>query len=569
VTSIVQSARDARPDEWWRSAVVYQIYPRSFADANGDGVGDIKGILQHLDYLSLLGVDVVWLSPVYVSPQDDNGYDIADYQDIDPLFGTLDDIDMLIEGLHDRGIKLVMDLVVNHTSDEHPWFDESRDPASPKRDWYWWRPAREGFVPGTQGAEPTNWGSFFSGSAWQYDEVSGEYFLHLFSRKQPDLNWENPEVRTAVFDMMNWWLERGVDGFRMDVINLISKPEVADGPETPGTGLCYDLSLLADGPRMHDFLGEMYAQVLQGKNLVSVGEMPGTTLEKAASYTDPTTGELSMVFQFEHVDLDHGPNGRFDVFDWPWVEYKKNVVRWQDGIGKGWNSLYFENHDQPRSVSRMGDDSPRFREASAKTLGTILHMQRGTPYVYQGEELGMTNHPFEAAGDFRDLETLNYLAEAVRLGAAAEHVLPGLAVGSRDNARTPMQWDDSVNAGFSESGWWMAVNPNYVEINAAEQIRTPDSVFHHFRRLIQLRHDEPVVQLGDFALLLPDDERLVAYTRTLGDEQVLVLANVTREPVRLGTDLPDHGACEVLLATHEIEDVDVLKGWESRVVRLS
>ncbi len=569
MTSIVQSARDARPDEWWRSAVVYQIYPRSFADANGDGVGDIKGILQHLDYLSLLGVDVVWLSPVYVSPQDDNGYDIADYQDIDPLFGTLDDIDMLIEGLHDRGIKLVMDLVVNHTSDEHPWFEESRDPASPKRDWYWWRPAREGFEPGTPGAEPTNGGSFFSGSAWQYDEKSGEYFLHLFSRKQPDLNWENPVVRRAVFDMMNWWLERGIDGFRMDVINMISKPALADGPETPGTGLCYDPRFVADGPRMHDFLGEMYESVLKGKNLLSVGEMPSVTIEKAASYTDPEHGELNMVFQFEHVDLDHRGGNRFDVADWPWLDYKKSVVRWQDGIGAGWNSLYLENHDQPRSVSRMGDDSPRFREASAKTLGTILHMQRGTPYVYQGEELGMTNHPFEAAGDFRDLETLNYLAEAVRRGAAPEHVLPGLAVGSRDNARTPMQWDDSVNAGFSESGPWIAVNPNYVEINAAEQIRDAESVFHHFRRLIQLRHDEPVVQLGDFALLLPDDERVVAYARTLGDEQVLVLANVTSEPVRLGTDLPDHGACEVLLGTHQIEDVDVLKPWESRVVRLS
>jgi oligo-1,6-glucosidase len=569
VTSIVQNARDARPDEWWRSAVVYQIYPRSFADANGDGVGDIKGILQHLDYLSLLGVDVVWLSPAYKSPQDDNGYDISDYQDIDPLFGTLDDIDMLIEGLHDRGIKLVMDLVVNHTSDEHPWFEESRDPASPKRDWYWWRPAREGFEPGTPGAEPTNWGSAFSGPAWQYDAARGEYFLHIFSRKQPDLNWENPEVRTAVFDMMNWWLDRGVDGFRMDVINLISKPEVVDGPETAGTGLCYELSGLADGPRMHDFLGEMYESVLKGKNLISVGEMPGTTIEKAASYTDPEHGELNMVFQFEHVDLDHGPRGRFEVLPWPWQAYKKSMVRWQEGIGDGWNSLYLENHDQPRSVSRMGDDSPRFREASAKTLGTILHMQRGTPYVYQGEELGMTNHPFEAAGDFRDIESLNYYAEAVRLGAPPEYVLPGIALGSRDNARTPMQWDDSVNAGFSESGPWIAVNPNYREINAAEQIADPDSVFHHFRRLIQLRHDEPVVQLGDFALLVPDDERLVAYTRTLGDEQVLMLANVTGESVRLGTDLPDHGACEVLLTTHEIEDVDVLKPWESRVLRLS
>jgi oligo-1,6-glucosidase len=569
VTSIVQSARDARPDDWWRSAVVYQIYPRSFADSNGDGIGDIRGILGHLDYLSMLGVDVVWLSPVFASPQDDNGYDISDYQDIDPLFGTLDDVDKLIEELHDRGIKLVMDLVVNHTSDEHAWFESSRDPESPKRDWYWWRPPREGHEPGTPGAEPTNWGSFFSGPAWQYDPQSGEYFLHLFSRKQPDLNWENPEVRTAVFDMMSWWLERGVDGFRMDVINLISKPELADGPETPGTGLCYDLSLVADGARLHDFLGEMHERVLAGKNLISVGEMPGTTLEKAASYTDPETGELSMVFQFEHVMLDNGPSGRFDPKPWPWLKYKENVTRWQKGIGRGWNSLYLENHDQPRSVSRLGDDSPRFREASAKTLATVLHMQRGTPYVYQGEELGMTNYPFEAEGDFRDIETLGYLHQAVQLGMKPEAVLPGLARGSRDNARTPMQWDSGVNAGFSETGPWLAVNPNASEINAAAQIVDQDSVFHHFRRLIQLRHDEEVVRLGEFDMLFPDDERLFICTRTLGDQQLLVLANVTSEPVRMPMGLPDHGACEVLLATHEVDDVDVLAPWESRVVRLS
>jgi oligo-1,6-glucosidase len=355
----------------------------------------------------------------------------------------------------------------------------------------------------------------------------------------------------------------------MDVINFISKPELADGPVTPGTELCYDYTLVADGPRMHEFLGEMRDQVLAGKNLLSVGEMPGVTTEKAAAYTDPDTGVVGMVFQFEHVGLDHGSLSRFDVVDWPWGAYKENTRRWQQGVGAGWNSLYLENHDQPRSVSRMGDDSPRFREASAKTLGTIVHLQRGTPYVYQGQELGMTNHPFESAGDFRDIESLNYLAEAVRLGAAPEQVMPGLALGSRDNARTPMQWDDSVNAGFSESGPWIAVNPNYVEINAAEQIRDAESVFHHFRRLIQLRHDEPVVQIGEFAMLLPDDDRLVVYTRTLGDEQVLMLANVTSEPVKLPAELPDHGACEVLLATHEIEDVDVLKPWESRVVRLA
>lgn len=568
VTSIVQSARDARPDEWWRSAVVYQIYPRSFADANGDGIGDIKGILAHLDHLSLLGVDVVWLSPVYKSPQDDNGYDISDYEDIDPLFGTLEDIDELIAALHERGIKLVMDLVVNHTSDEHAWFESARKPGSPKRDWYWWRPAREGFEPGSQGAEPTNWGSAFSGSAWKYDEASSEYFLHIFSRKQPDLNWENPEVRSAVFDMMNWWLERGIDGFRMDVINLISKPEVADGPETPGTGLCYDLGMLADGPRMHDFLGEMHEEVLAGKNLITVGEMPGVTLEKAASYTDPASGgELTMVFQFEHMDLDHRSHSRFDVTSWPWVAYKKNVVRWQTGIGKGWNSLYFENHDQPRSVSRMGDDSPQFRAASAKTLGTILHMQRGTPYIYQGEELGMTNYPFEAQEDFRDIESLNYLHEAVKLGMPAEAVLPGLAKGSRDNARTPMQWDARPNAGFSETDPWIAANPNSAEINAADQVPDSNSVFNHYRRLIQLRHDEAVVRMGEFEMILPDDEQIFAYARSLGSERILVLANVTSEQVKIPTGLWP-ASCKVLLGTHEISDTGVLAPWESRVVRL-
>ncbi len=566
--SIADAARQARPDDWWKSAVVYQIYPRSFADATGDGIGDIKGILAHLDHLALLGVDVVWLSPVFESPQDDNGYDIADYQAIDPIFGSLDDIDLLIEGLHERGIKLVMDLVVNHTSDEHAWFEESRDPASAKRDWYWWRPAREGRTAGEPGAEPTNWGSFFSGSGWQHDPKSDEYYLHLFSRKQPDLNWENPEVRQAVYAMMRWWLDRGIDGFRMDVINLISKPELTDGPVAPGMDFSYDASMVADGARMHEFLGEMKEHVLAGRNLLTVGEMPFVTLENAAAYTDPEHGELSMVFAFEHVGLDHGPGGRYDKGTWSWVAYKENVIRWQDGIGEGWNSLYLENHDQMRSVSRMGDDSPRFREASAKTLGSIVHMQRGTPYVYQGQELGMTNYPFEALGDFRDIEALNFHAEAVRLGMDAETLLPNLAWGSRDNNRTPMQWTSGVNAGFSETGPWLAVNPNHTEINAADQIADPDSVFHHYRRLIQLRHDHEVLRTGGFTMLLPEHESLFCCVRTLGDTRLLLLANVSSEPVRLPPDLPDHGAGEVLLATHEIDDVDTLQGWESRIVAL-
>ncbi|MDO5285899.1 MAG: alpha-glucosidase [Actinomycetia bacterium] len=566
--SIAEAALRGRPDRWWRNAVVYQIYPRSFADANGDGIGDLKGILEQLDYLALLGVDVVWLSPVYQSPQDDNGYDICDYQQVDPLFGSLDDLDRLIEGLHERGIKLVLDLVVNHTSDEHAWFQESRDPASEKRDWYWWRPAREGHQPGTPGAEPTNWGSFFSGPGWQHDPASDEYYLHLFSRKQPDLNWENPEVRQAVFQMMRWWLDRGIDGFRMDVINLISKPELADGPVAPGATISYEARMVADGPRMHDFLGEMKREVLDGQNLLTVGETPMVTVEKAAEYTHPETGELSMVFQFEHVGLDHGPGGRFDRREWSWVAYKENVTRWDKGIGEGWNSLYLENHDQPRSVSRMGDDSPRFREACAKTLGSVLHLQRGTPYIYQGQELGMTNYPFEALGDFRDIESLGFFAEATASGVPAEALLPALAWGSRDNARTPMQWSSQVNAGFSETGPWIAVNPNHIEINAADQIRDQESVFHHYRRLIQLRHDLEVVRTGEQTVLHAGDPSTFLCLRTLGDQRVLLLANVSSEPVRLPADLPDHGAGEVLLATHEIDDVDTLQPWESRVVRL-
>ena len=384
---------------WWKSAVVYQIYPRSFSDSDGDGIGDVRGIIDRLDHLADLGVDVIWLSPIYRSPQDDNGYDISDYTDIDPLFGSLADVDELIAALHRRGMKLVMDLVVNHTSDEHPWFVESRDPASPKRDWYVWRPPREGFAAGSPGAEPTNWGSYFMGPAWELDERSGEYFLHLFSRKQPDLNWENPEVRSAVFEMMNWWVDRGVDGFRMDVINLISKTlPLADGVPAPGLGgLCYDPRLVSDGPRLEEFLKEMNAAVgITARQLFTVGEMLAVDVEHARRYTAQDADELGMVFTFEHMDLDQQPGlSKFDLKPLHLPDLKANLARWQHGMADdGWNSLYWNNHDQPRIVSRFGDDSDEFRVTSAKTLGTVLHMLRGTPYVYQGEELGMTNAGF-------------------------------------------------------------------------------------------------------------------------------------------------------------------------------
>ncbi|MDN5803484.1 MAG: alpha-glucosidase, partial [Microlunatus sp.] len=537
-------ATRARPDGWWKSAVVYQIYPRSFADSNGDGMGDLPGILPRLDYLKRLGVDVVWLSPVYVSPQDDNGYDIADYTDVDPVFGTLADLDAVIAGLHERDMKLMMDLVVNHTSDEHPWFAESRDPGSAKRDWYWWRPAREGHQAGTPGAEPTNWGSAFSGSAWQFDETTGEYYLHLFSPKQPDLNWENPEVRRCVYAMMRWWVDRGVDGFRMDVINLISKPtELLDGPIADAQRYSPAFVPVANGHRLDEFLAEMNREVgLDVANLISVGEMPGASIDTALAATDPSRRELGMVFTFEHVSLDQVPGGsKWDLADLPLPVLKGNLAVWQEGLAEvGWNSLYWNNHDQPRAVSRFGDDSAEFRIPSAKTLGTVLHLHKGTPYVYQGEEIGMTNTNFTDISQYEDLESVGYHAEALTLGLEAEAVLRSLSVKSRDNARTPMQWDDRSHAGFSEGIPWLPVNPNYVVVNAHAAVNDPDSVFHHYRRLIELRHRDPVVVHGRFALLLPEHDRLWAFTRTLENTVLLVVANMSAAALELPTDqLPD------------------------------
>ena len=573
--------RSTHPGEpWWKQAVVYQIYPRSFADSNGDGIGDIPGIIGRLDYLSALGVDVLWLSPVYPSPQDDNGYDISDYQGIEPTFGTLADFDELLVGVHDRGMKLVMDLVVNHTSDEHPWFVESRSSGSnPKRDWYWWRPAREGMAPGTHGAEPTNWGSFFSGSAWQFDEDTAEYYLHLFSVKQPDLNWENPDVREAVYTMMRWWLDRGVDGFRMDVINMISKDtDLPDGATLHG-GLFGDGSPhFLCGPRIHEFLQEMNSAVFAGRPdvMITVGEMPGVTVADAALFTDPARREVDMVFQFEHVSLDSGPGGKWDIRPLSLVDLKASLGRWQAGLAaSGWNSLYWDNHDQPRAVSRFGDDG-EYRVASAKLLATVLHLHRGTPYVYQGEELGMTNVPFAGPADFRDIESVNHFAEATARGEDPESVLAALRLRSRDNARTPMQWDSSAFAGFTTGEPWIAVNPNYVQINASAQVDDPESVFAHFRAVIELRRSDPVVAYGDFTMLLPDDPTVYAYTRSLPGSTLLVVANFSAAPVR--ATVPDESGwaqAELVLGNYppsegrsSVPDDQIqLRGWEARIYR--
>ena len=559
-----------RQSDWWKSAVVYQIYPRSFADSNGDGTGDIPGITSRLDYLAELGVDVVWLSPVYTSPMDDNGYDISDYEDVDPIFGTLEDLDRLIAGLHERGIKIVMDLVVNHTSDEHPWFIESRDPSSAKRDWYWWRQPRAGVEPGTEGAEPTNWESAFNGSVWQFDERSGEYYLHLFSPKQPDLNWENPAVRHAIYDMMNWWVDRGVDGFRMDVINLISKHELVDGEPPPGRTRAHSFLFTANGPRLDEFLAEMNDAVgLEARNLLTVGEMPGSTIENARRATDPANHELNMVFTFEHVSLDSrlGGSGKFDLAPLSLPALKKNLNEWQLALADvGWNSLYWDNHDQPRAVSRFGDDSPNHRENSAKTLATVQHMHKGTPYIYQGEELGMTNTYFTAIKQYRDIESINYHTAAVSLGMEVEAVLHSLSVKSRDNARTPMQWDDTSHAGFSAGIPWLPVNPNYVMINAAAEVEDPHSVFHHFQKLIKLRHDHPVIVHGQFELLLPDHEQIWALTRRLDDQVLVMVANCSSEQARVPADaIPDLTVAQLLLATHGDSTALELEPWESRI----
>lgn len=505
---------------WWKEAVIYQIYPRSFMDSNGDGIGDLQGIISRLDYLKYLGVDVIWLSPVYKSPNDDNGYDISDYQDIMDEFGTMADFDELLAAAHDRGLKIVMDLVVNHTSDEHRWFVESRKSTDNEyRDYYIWRKGKD------DGTPPNNWGSCFGGPAWQYDGATDMYYLHLFSKKQPDLNWDNPKVRQSVFDMMKWWCDKGIDGFRMDVISLISK--TAEMPDGEVHGIYGDFNpYCVHGPNVHRYLQEMNEKVLSKYDIVTVGETCGVTTELAKQYAGGHTHELNMVFQFEHVEGD-GKYGKWTDEKLPLTTLKEILSRWQiDLYGQAWNSLFWDNHDQPRAVSRFGDDRPQYREASAKMLATCLHMMQGTPYIYQGEELGMTNYPFRCPDDFRDIESINAYREWCADGALSHEVFwPCLAFKSRDNARTPVQWDDSPQAGFTTGTPWIAVNPNYVEINAKAETADPDSVFHYYKKLIALRKAYPVIVYGKYELLLADSEELFVYTRTLEQEKLLVVCS--------------------------------------------
>lgn len=532
---------------WWKEAVVYQIYPRSFQDSNGDGIGDIRGITSRMDYLKELGIDVIWLSPVYESPNDDNGYDISNYQGIMREFGTMEDFDEMLRTAHEKGIKLVMDLVVNHTSDEHPWFVESRKSReNPYRDYYIWREPKDG-------KEPNNWGSCFSGSAWQYDEKTEMYYLHLFSKKQPDLNWDNPKVREEVFNMMNWWLDKGVDGFRMDVISLISKkPDLPDGE--PGINGYASFNEPANGPHVHEYLREMRRKVLDRADTLTVGECSGVTLEEAKKYAASDNSELSMVFQFEHMDVDSDGNNKWTDKKMDLRNMKEVLTKWQKGLeGIAWNSLFWQNHDQPRCVSRYGNDGV-YRERSAKMLATCLHMMQGTPYVYQGEELGMTNVPFESVEDFRDLDSINAYHELVedKKVFSKEEMLHYLRYKSRDNARTPFHWNDGRNAGFTEGNPWIMVNPNYKEINAKEQQEREDSVFRYYQKLIRLRKENLIIVYGSYDLLLPDSREIFAYTRTLGEEKLLVLCNYSAEEQQVERS-EEYRNSEIMIANCEIQ----------------
>ena len=553
---------------WWRESVVYQIYPRSFQDSDGDGIGDLPGIIARLDHLVELGVDVVWLSPIYRSPNDDNGYDISDYQAIMPEFGTMEDFRRLRDGLHARGIRLVMDLVVNHTSDEHPWFMESRaSKDGPYRDHYIWRQ-------GKAGGPPNNWGSLFGGSVWQHDPATDEYYLHLFSRRQPDLNWENPAVRQQVFAMMRWWLDQGIDGFRMDVINMISKaPDLPDAPVTGPGPWQWGGQYFIHGPRLLEFLGEMQREVLAARDVLAVGETPLATTEHAVALTDATTGPLAMLFQFEHMDLDRDAQaGKWCLRPWRLSELKEVMSRWQTELaGRGWNSLYLSNHDQPRPVSRFGDDGA-FRVVSAKLLATFLHLLQGTPYIYQGEEIGMTNIRLAAIEDYRDIETLAWYREQVgERGAGPAQVMAVIHARSRDNARTPMQWDAGPQAGFTAGTPWLRVNPNHAGINVEAARADPDSIFHYYRRLIRLRRENPVIVHGRYELVLPEHPQIYAFTRTLDAERLLVILNFSATTPVLAW--PER-ALSLLIANYPVPptatlDGLVLRPFEARVYRLA
>ncbi|KRN80873.1 glycoside hydrolase family 13 protein [Ligilactobacillus acidipiscis] len=550
--------------KWFQDSVVYQIYPRSFQDSNSDGIGDLNGISQRLPYLKKLGVDVLWLNPIYKSPDVDNGYDIADYETIQPVYGTMSDFNKLLAQIHENGLKLVMDLVVNHTSDQHKWFQESKKSRdNPYADYYIWRDPVDGH-------EPNNWGSAFSGPAWTYVPERGQYYLHLFATGQPDLNWENPQVRQEVYSLMRFWLDKGVDGFRMDVINFISKPVgLPDAPQEGGSAYGDSFAIVSGGPRLDEFLREMNRKVLSRYDVITVGEMPDSTPEEAINYTNLDGTELNMIFQFQHVNLGGNPDPRLGKWNDQPVklsELKEALSRWQVELdGKAWNSLYWGNHDQPRVVSRFGSDQPEYRELSAKMLATTLHMMQGTPYVYEGEELGMTNVHFKELSEYEDIESINayhQLVEKERV-VAPEQMLEYLSFMSRDNSRTPMQWSAEKKAGFTDGAKpWYGLNPNYLQINAENELKQEGSVFYYYQKLIKMRHDSELIRYGSYELLDPNDEEVFAYKRHYKGQTLLVISNFTEDTLERDYE-QDQG--ELVLANYSERQERSFKPYETRV----
>ncbi|MDU5110979.1 MAG: alpha-glucosidase [Clostridium sp.] len=539
--------------KWWHSSVVYQIYPRSFKDSNGDGIGDIQGIIEKLDYLKELGIDVIWLSPVYKSPNDDNGYDISDYYDIMDEFGTMEDMDILLKESNKRGIKILMDLVVNHTSDEHKWFIEAKKSKDNEyRDYYIWRKP-------VNGKEPNELISTFSGSAWEYDEESGEYYLHLFSKKQPDLNWENPKVREEVWKMMNFWIDKGIGGFRMDVIDLVGKVP--------------DEMIKENGPMLHDYLQEMNRNSFGNHDLLTVGETWGATPEVAKLYSNPSRNELSMVFQFEHISLDKIPGkNKWDLKPLDLRDLKRVFSKWQTELeGEGWNSLFWNNHDLPRIVSRWGDDK-EYRVESAKMLATLLHGLKGTPYIYQGEEIGMTNIKFDTIEEYNDIEIRNMYKDRIARGFKHEEIMESIYVKGRDNARTPMQWSEEENAGFTTGKPWLTINENYKDINVERALKDKNSIFYHYKKLIELRKENEVIIYGDYTLIDPEDKSIYAYTRELNGDKILVVCNFYGENIEFNYKDIVNKEPNILLSNYSDSSTNIktlkLRPYEAIMFRL-
>ncbi|WP_338778064.1 alpha-glucosidase [Metabacillus sp. FJAT-52054] len=546
---------------WWKEAVAYQIYPRSFMDSNGDGIGDIKGIISKLDYLQDLGIDVIWICPIFKSPNADNGYDISDYQDIMEDFGTMEDFDLLLKEVHARGMKLILDLVVNHSSDEHPWFIESRSSKdNPKRDWYIWRDGKDG-------KEPNNWESIFSGSSWELDEKTGQYYLHVFAAKQPDLNWKNKDMRTAVYDMINWWLDKGIDGFRVDAISHINKKE--NFPDLPNPhGLDYvssfDYHMNVDG--IMEYLTELKAQTFARYDIMTVGEANGVKLSQAEEWVGDEDGIFNMIFQFEHLGLwDNGTEGHVDL-----VELKKTLTKWQKGLeGNGWNALFLENHDQPRSVSTWGNDTEYLTE-SAKSLAAMYFLMQGTPFIYQGQELGMTNVRFPSIDDYDDVAMKNLYKFETAKGRPHQEIMEIIWLKGRDNSRTPMQWNNEDNGGFTAGTPWFGVNENYDTINVEKQMADPDSVYHFFKDLIKIRKENEVFVYGDYDLILPEDKQIYAYTRTLGSQKALIISNISSKPAFYQYSALPLSSEALLIsnyecALHKHMTSETLKPYETRV----